>query len=177
MRTDSTAYTESLGLSAKDPRYAIKIAFKDDGTQDRWFTSHADGLYEVGASVDLDTIRGLGGTTQQLFPNEGRATVGNFSFSLVDRSTAISAELRSQLDAGNGLRDKTVEFYAGDASLTDFNDYALFQTQIVTSLDQKDGEYFAGCHDIQRIAKSKIFRPEVTNIADTPPVQQSDISG
>ena len=164
MKTFGSAFDAILNSTTKAPRYAIKIYFDEAGTNYHWVTSHPGTLLPVAETeYTHNVLKGLSGTSQQIFPSEGRATIGALSFKV--RDSGISQLLRDNLDAGRGLNGQKVEVYLGDETLTNWSDYELYQTQIVKGVETSENWYTFNTSDVQRTAKTKIFEVKSTNIS------------
>ncbi|MEM1232452.1 MAG: hypothetical protein AAGI15_18080, partial [Pseudomonadota bacterium] len=142
----------------RERRFVIVVSFEDDGSQDVYIPSHSDVLGITGPTLEarLDTISSV---SQQLYVDEGRATIGQFNFSAVDRNLSLTNEQRTQLQShGRGLRNKRVRYYVGFAQLP-FERYLLRTTQIIKDVVYGKSVYQFSCADIQRIAREKIMAP------------------
>ncbi len=169
MRQDSPLFRADNLAVAKQPRYVIAIDF--DGTV-QYFTSHDDIANVPGSPID-DVVAGISATSQTLNPERANATIGSMSFDLIDLANAITNKFRTELDTNDvGLRGRTCSFYLGYKSIVhgvqdtgpastsdnpDFDEFVLFQTQIIRNVDTKDGKYTVHCADIQRETKKQIF--------------------
>lgn len=132
-----------------------------------YLTSHAqaDSAIVTGAPVTYNVIEKLAGTSQQISPDEGRATIGAISYSVVDKSSALTSKIYAKLAAGYGLKGKRVRFYLGYDGLT-WDDYCLIQTQIVDSISfNADGSYAIQCADVNRSVRTDIFDPKTTTLS------------
>ena len=179
MRPDSPLFIADNAAVAKQPRYVIAIDF--DGTL-QYFTSHDD-IANVPGTPVLNSIEGISATSQTLNPERANATIGNMSFDLVDLAGAVTDKFRTELDTNNvGLRDRTTLCYLGWKSIVhgvqdtgpastsdnpDFNEFVLFQTQIIRNVETKDGRYSVQCADIQRETKKQIFALNLTYLTDS----------
>ena len=189
MRSDSTFFNTDNILGSKDPRYVISIDF--DGVV-QYLTSHGD-IANVPGTPIQDSIQGISATSQTLNPDKANATIGSMTFDIVDLNSAFTDKVRTELDTnGVGLRGRTVAFYMGyvsqndgagilDVSSTDdnpdFDNFALFQTQVIQNVQTREGRYSVSCADIQRQTKKQVFdlaltylTSSITDIATTIPV-------
>ena len=156
MRADALAFAEKNLAPAKEPRYTIEIAFTDDFTDLYYLTSHSDGATPGGAVVEANVIEDISGTSQRLYPDEGRAEIGAISFNVVDAASALTTKLNDKMAFGKALRGKRVRVYMGFKDLA-WADYSLIQTQLVERIVYKDGVYTFQCRDVQRQMREKIF--------------------
>ncbi len=179
MRQDSPLFIADNSAVAKQPRYVIAIDF--DGTV-QYFTSHDDIANVPGTPID-DVVAGISATSQTLNPERANATIGSMSFDLIDFANAVTNKFRTELDTNDvGLRGRTCSFYLGYKSIVhgvqdtgpastsdnpDFDEFVLFQTQIIRNVDTKDGKYTVHCADIQRETKKQIFTLELTYLTDS----------
>ncbi len=167
MRIDNEQFALANLKASKEPRYAVKIAFDDVGLFKEYFTSHADTLVPVGASVTHGVLQQFTGTSQKLNPEEARSEIGSMTVRLVDKDGAITALINTYLDGELGLRHKFISFYVGESGLTQWSDYVQVQTQIITEVQFSEGVYILRCSDIQRETRKKIFDPFRTTLSRT----------
>ena len=196
MRADNTLFATDNVDSSKQPRYVVSIDF--DGTLQH-ITSHGD-IANVPAALPIlqNALLGISATSQTLNPDRANATIGSMAFDVVDLANAFTNLVRTQLTTNSiGLRGRTVQFFVGykseqdgagilDATSTDdnpdFDNFVLFQTQVVQTVETKEGKYSIQCADIQRQTKRQIFdlaltylTSSITDSATTIPVL--DLSG
>lgn len=171
MRSDSAAFALQNLAASKEPRYTIEIAFDPANTDLWYFTSHSDGETANPSVTTYGVVEGLSGTSQRITPQKGIATIGNLSFSLVDKSSAVRDLQNTKLVLGKSLRRMRVRVYVGFDGLS-WSDYSLVQTQIIDDVQYEDGAYTFKCSDIQREARKDIFDVAETNITAT--VSDSD---
>ncbi len=131
-----------------------------------FLTSHpqADSAIITGAPVIYDVIRDVSGTTQQLYPDEARATIGAMSFDVIDKSINITTKVYTKLADGYGLKGKRARLYMGFDGLT-FSEYELRWTQIVDSVSFDSGAYAVRCADVNRSVRKDIFDLKTTNLS------------
>lgn len=169
MRSDNVLFETDNMRGDKRPRYVVSIDF--DGTL-QYLTSHDD-IANVPGSPIQNSILGISATSQTLNPDRANATIGSMSFDIVDLASAFTNKVRTELDTNDaGLRGRTVKFYMGyltdqsgagilDGSSTDdnpdFDNFILFQTQVIQTVETKEGRYSIKCADIQRQTKKQIF--------------------
>lgn len=179
MRADNAFFSTANAYLSKEPRYVVSVDF--DGTI-QYFTSHDDIANVPGTPIE-GVLLGISATSQTLNPDRANATIGSMSFQLVDLAEAITDLIRTELTTNDvGLRGRTCAFYmgyktdqvgGGDISPSgtgddpDFDNFALFQTQIVQSVETKDGRYNIKCADIQRETKRQIFELALTYLTDS----------
>ena len=196
MRADNTLFATDNVDGSKQPRYVVSIDF--DGTV-QYFTSHGD-IANVPSTppVVQNVLFGISATSQTLNPDRANATIGSMSFDIVDLASAFTNLVRTELNTNDvGLRGRTVKFYIGykseqdgagilDGSSTDdnpdFDNFVLFQTQVVQVVETKEGKYTIRCADIQRQTKTQIFdlaltylTSSITDVATT--IAVLDLSG
>lgn len=159
MRDDPAAFAAANTAPWKSPRVVVAIIFE---TNSLYFTSHGD-IPNVPGVVQNWTVLEPSVVSQRLNPDQGRAEIGSASFRLVDKGGATTANIRSRLAAGAGLRNRTVKFWMGYEGL-DFSQFVLFQTQIVTGVTYDAGVYDIQCADIQRETRKDIFDLAQTNL-------------
>ena len=130
-----------------------------------YFVSHGDiTVTGPGVVVGNARLKSSAVTSQRLYPQEGRATIGSFSFDVVAVAESATEAQRDSLLIGTGLRSKRVEFYSGFAGL-DWDDYLLENTQVVHEVGYKDLVYSIRCQDITREARQDVFEPVVMHLA------------
>ena len=179
MRADPTLFEVQNAQGSKEPRYTVAIDF--DGTIQH-FTSHDD-IANVPGTPITDVLRGISATSQTLNPDRANATIGSMSFDLVDLNEQFTDTVRDELlNNGVGLRGRTVSFFIGYKDLDsiseetevgsggttpDFDEFVLFQTQVIREVETKDGRYSVKCADIQRETKKRIFEPVRTYLTSS----------
>ncbi len=188
MRLDNTLFTTDNIRENKQPRYVVGIDF--DGTI-HYITSHSD-IANVPGTPIQGALVGISATSQTLNPDRANATIGSMSFDIVDLAEAFTNLVRTELDTNDvGLRGRTVTFHIGyktdqdgagilDPGSTDdnpdFDNFALFQTQIVQRVETKEGRYSVKCADIQRQTKKKLFETAITYLTNSIDDSQTTIS-
>lgn len=125
-------------------------------------TSHV-GISGVPGIVLDGILKDISATSQRIVPDEGRSEIGSMSFSLVDRSSAVTNEFRAKLVALKGLRGKTVRLYRGFEGFT-WSEFSLFQTQVIYDAEFDFGTYKIECADITREQRKEIFEPKATTL-------------
>ncbi len=182
MRSYNPLFSVHNRSRSKNPYWVVEIAFDRDNTDLVYFTSHAEARSPDGAPVIHGVVDSISGTSQRVYPIEGRSTIGDISVDLVDRGGWLTDLFRAKLlGEDKGLREKRVRVYMGFEGLA-WNNYELVQTQIVSGRVQYDqGSYRLSCSDIQRSARKDIFlavstrlRETVSQNATTIPVLRTD---
>lgn len=181
MRVDNTLFDTDNSDGSKEPRYVISGDF--DGTV-QYMTSHGD-IANVPSSppVMQNVLKGVSATSQTLNPGRANATIGSMSFDIVDLDEVFTDFVRDQLEINDvGLRGRTFRFYLGykteqdgagilDGGSTDdnpdFDNFILFQTQIVQSVNTREGGYTIHCADIQRETKTQLFDLALTYLTNS----------
>jgi len=172
VRADNTLFATDNVDGSKQPRYVVSIDF--DGTLQH-LSSHDDiANVPTALAVIQNAIVEISATSQTLNPDRANATIGSMSFDIVDLANAFTNVVRTQLTTNNiGLRGRTVQFFVGykseqdgagilDGTSTgdnpDFDNFVLFQTQVIQAVETKEGKYSIKCTDIQRTIKKQIFK-------------------
>lgn len=161
MRDDSQEYASFSEAQTKEPRFVIKLEYT---TSSPHFTSKANIANVPGVPVQ-GVVKNLSAVSQQLFPEDGRTTIGGFTFDLIDLSSAVTDELRTQLSTNDeGPRFNTVEVFKGFSD--DFNDpeWRLINTYILDNLSETTGGYQVRCTDITRELNDTIFDQKKTTL-------------
>jgi hypothetical protein len=163
MRVDSIRFAHSNQAANRKPRCVIRIEFDVASIH---LTSHDD-ITGVAGDVIYGVVQSPSAISQRIFPDEGRSTIGAFSFSIVDKAEAFTIAIRSQLfDQLAGLRRRKVQFYVGYEGMA-FSEFQLFQTQIVSACSYHRGVYDIKCQDITRELRQEVFRPNSTTLRDS----------
>jgi hypothetical protein len=162
MRTDPAVFAVRNTSAQKSPRFVIKIEYSSYSLH---LSSHndIDGVpspHLEGCVVEPSI------SSQKLNPDQGRAEIGAASFAVLDRTGALTSQLRSLLVGGQGLRGRQVRFYLGYEGMN-FTEFVLVGTQIVKDAAYDRGAYRIGCHDVQRAARKDIFVLANTTISAT----------
>lgn len=127
-------------------------------------TSHADVTTWPTGTVYANVLEDLSSTSQEINPDEGRATISQFSFSIVDKGQTITSALRAQLAALRGVRGRVVRAYEGEAGFS-ASQYQLICTQLVAGLKAPRGGYQVKCQGIVRETRTKIMELKSTTLA------------
>lgn len=179
MRKDNKLFETDNKLGSKEARYVVSIDF--DGTV-QYFTSHDD-IANVPGTPIQSVLIGISATSQTLNPDRANATIGSMSFDILDLNEAFTDLVRTELATNDvGLRGRTCTFHIGYKTdqigagviapgstddNPDFDNFALFQTQIVQSVESKEGRYSIKCADIQRETKKQIFELALTYLTNS----------
>lgn len=166
MRADNAAFALKNQARTKLARYTIEIAFDTAATDLYHFTSdkQENSAIPGGALVTYNVIENLSGASQQINPDEARATIGAIQFSLVDRNSAITSLFNTKLAAGKGLKGKRARIYCGYEGLS-FSEYSLIQTQIIDTVSFSKAGYQIKCADVNRSARKDIFDLKKTTLS------------
>ena len=164
MRQDGAAFSAKNLLQSKAPQFLIKLDF---GANDFYLTGGSSTALPggvPGADVKHGSFKTVSSTSQSIDPKRARSTIGAITFEGVDLDQALTAEIRTRLTAGEGLRGKTVTFYLGHDDL-DFTDFITFQTQVIRRVVLRGGvTYVFHCEDIQREARKDILTEVSTTL-------------
>lgn len=161
MRIDNATFAAANKDATKEPVIVVEVAFDSANTDLYYFCTHTvDGL--SGVNVINNCIEGVSGTSQKLNPDKALSTIGSMSFETLD--SGLTELQKSKLNSGYGLKGKRVRFYIGDASLA-WSDFILAQTQIIETVDYKDGSYKFKCSDVQRQMRKDIFELKTTALS------------
>lgn len=189
MRADSFPFSAQNAASVKSPRFVIKIEFETDSL---YMTSHTD-ITGVPGTVIHGVLQEPSAISQKIVPDEGRSEIGSFTFSLVDKDSQFTDEIRERLNNGHGMRGRRVKFWIGYKDTTvattgfgaggfggggfgigeetdpgvPFENFQLFQTQIVKNCGFNDLAYTVRCADITREQRANIFDPKTTTLRDS----------
>lgn len=166
MREFNDNFLDASTQASKETLYTIEIATDAAFTTLEYFTSSTDAQHPGGASVIDSVVKNISGTSQKIDPIKFVASIGSINFELLDKNSAVTALFNSNLDGGDGLREKRVRIYMGYVDL-DWSDYEIIQTQIITGVVSDGPVYKISCSDIQRIEKKDIFDLAKTNIQST----------
>ena len=147
-----------LRLDSKELRYAVGVIYS---TSSPHFTSRT--LSNVTGTPVQSTLGSMGGISQQLNPDEGRSTIGEFVFEAVDVNGAATSALRTQLDSNNeGPRWREVRVFVGVSD--DFTEFDRVATYQVQNVELQGAKYVFPCSDISRQLRDKIFEPKKTRL-------------
>lgn len=153
MRIDNSSFADLNKDQQREPSFVVEIAFDSANTDLIYLTFDAvTGL--SGYNVINGVLEKISGTTQKINPDKAVSTIGSMTFSAIDDT--LTATQKTKLAGGDGLRGKRVRYYVGMQSLS-WSDFVLAQTQMIESVDYKDGVYTFKCADIQRQMREDIF--------------------
>jgi hypothetical protein len=169
MRSFSNAFAALLTSDKKRPRFVLQVSFSGSSADDVWIKSHSDiDLTAVTGTVLAAKTQSISVLSQQVFPDDGRSTIGNFSFDAVDVSGSLTTAQRTALVTNShGLRYRTVKLWVGFAELT-FSQYETYATQIVNEVKFGSSVYTFTCSDIQREIRKTVMVP--TKLALAQPI-------
>lgn len=165
MRSDSLSFAGANTAVSREPRFVVQILFSDSSPS---FTSIA-GLTGVPGDVYEETIAKISSISQQVWPEEGRTTIGSITVELVETiANDITAELRSQLltltpSDAESARDKRMRIYVGFSD--NFADFQLVNTMFVSDVSFSNGTYRIQARDKTRALRTTILEPKETVLA------------
>ncbi len=166
MREFNDNFIALSSQSTKEPLYTIEISTDTAFTTLEYFTSSPDAQHPAAASVIDSVVKNISGTSQKIDPIKFVASIGSINFELLDKNGTVTALFNSNLDGGDGPRQKRVRIYMGFQGL-EWADYEIIQTQIITGVVYDKAAYKISCSDVQRIEKKDIFDLAKTNIQTT----------
>ncbi|GAB2507082.1 hypothetical protein [Microbulbifer agarilyticus] len=156
--------SETFDLYNSAPQRALRLVVVIEFPTPVYLASHGD-IPGLPAGALGGVLGKVSSTSQRLQPEAGRAEIGAISFELVDVGGVFTDTLRNQLQAGHGIKGRTVRLYQGGAGM-DWADFRLEQTQVAEeSLGYDHGRYRVRCRDIQREMRKDIFVPRSTRLA------------
>lgn len=129
----------------------------------------AGAISNVPGSVVAGCLEDISAVSQELHPDEGRATIGSLSFSAVDLAGALTDLIRDQLfDEDAGVRHHEVRLFTGDSSNFTDGTWRQVATYIVDGIVEYDqGAYRFSCSDRQREMRKDIFTLAKTRLEVT----------
>lgn len=153
MRIDNPEFSFNNKAQARTPVFVVRISFDTANTDVHYITSApVNGLT---GNIINNSLKFVSSTSQSLNPDKALSTIGSIKFQCLD--DGLTQLQRQKLQAGDGLKDKLVQFYMGDLDLT-WDKYALVNTQTIsTSVSYKDQVYTFQCADVQRQLRKNIF--------------------
>lgn len=157
-----------------NPRYAISVAFDVDSTELVWLTSHPDTETPDGAIVISDVVRDISGTSQKIDPDKGQATIGGFSFAVVDKNSDVTEYIQAKLIAGKGLRQKLITVYKGEQGDT-WAQYFPIVSPIIDGISNNGTAHNFRCSDIKRVLRRDINDPDMTTLSRAVTANQGHI--
>lgn len=162
MRADTATFHSANVAPQKSPRFVVATIFD---VASIYVTSHT-GITTVPGVVLDGHLQEPSAISQKIVPDEGRSEIGSMSFTLVDKDSAFTDEVRSKLNDGKGLRGKEVRLYVGYEGM-DFTAFQRFQTQVVSDAEYDEGVYRIQCRDITREQRKEICEPKKTTLRDS----------
>jgi hypothetical protein len=161
VRSDNSAFSTVNKARNRELFFVVEMAFDLANTDLLYLTfDTTPGL--SGANVINGCLESISGSTQKINPDKALSTIGAMTFSVID--IGLTDYQKAKLTSGNGLRGKRARFYVGGAGL-DWTAFVLAQTQIIDSVDFKDGVYTFKCADIQRQMRVDIFDMKKTALS------------
>jgi hypothetical protein len=162
VRVDPDAFVAKDRAAAKSPRFVVKIEFPSVSL---YLSSHSD-ITGIPATHIAACLVEPSITSQKLNPDQGRAEIGEASFTVADRNTEFSDNVRALNNVGQGLRDRWCRFYLGYEGMA-WSEFQLIGTQQIKAASFDKGAYRISCNDIQRAARKDILDLAATTIAST----------
>ena len=164
MRSFNEAAKAYLGASNKEPRFVIQISYSGSSADDVYVVSHAGITFSGSPTILAARVESLSALSQQIFPDEGRSTIGSMSFDATDTTGSLTSSQRTNLlTSGRGLRFKTVKFWLGFYDQV-FADFSLYATQMLMGVSYDAGLYSFSCSDVQRATKDSVFNRVVLRL-------------
>lgn len=148
------AYAQS---TAREPRLAVQIIFDASSPT---ITSKT-GISNLPGTAIEGVISGVSSVSQQVWPDEGRATIGGCTITIMDNASPvnITQELLDQLENnGEGIRNKEIRVWRGFTD--DFDDYERVGTFYADTVEYFDGVYKIRCRDKSRQLREYIHDPK-----------------
>lgn len=159
MKKPPQHYEDNLYSPQQRYRHVIGIEFSD--TSAAYFTSSSSAFVPAGvAAADRydSVIVGITSQSQRFDFKTATSSIGSLKVKLADLNGDISARLKAELDAGNGLRGKKITYWNGFDDAASFDDYLKQFTYVIDSVvDYRDGVYTLQCSSVHRFAKRTIF--------------------
>lgn len=152
-----------LTAPRREPRHVVAIIYP---TGSLYFTSRT-GMTNVPGQVVQGVLKDVSSVSQQLYPDEGRSTIGAMSFSVVDVDGDVTDLIRSQLQTFDyGIRRREVRVYTGDSD--DFNLLTRVETYVIDSVvELRESTYRFACSDRNREMRDDIFEQVGTRLTST----------
>jgi hypothetical protein len=147
----------------RQPRLVVGVIYP---TGSMYLTSH-EGIAGVPGQVVYGCLEDVSSSSQQIFPDEGRSTIGGLTFTAVDLSQDISSVIRDQLLTYEyGIRNREVRVWTGDDD--NFNRYTRVDTFVIDSVVELDGRsYRFTCSDRTRELRTEVFVQVGTKLTTT----------
>lgn len=156
----------------RDPRIVVAIIFPTGSI----YLTNRQGIENVPGNVIHGVLTDISSTSQTLYPDEGRATIGSMSFTAVDLNGALTAELREQLRVFNhGIRLREVRVFTGDTN--DFADFTRVETYVVDdAVELTERSYRIMCSDRNRELRTDVFEQVGTRLNATLAVDDETVT-
>ncbi len=130
------------------------------------YLTNRTGMTNVPGNVTQGVLTDISASTQRLFPDEGRSTIGTLSFSAIDLNSDLTADLRSQFTTYGSPRGREVRVFTGDTS--NFNELVRVETYVVDDAVAFERRgYSFRCSDRTREEKVSIFDKATTRLDAT----------
>lgn len=161
MRILNPSFQVANSAPVRRPRIVAQIIFDLSSPT---LTSH-DGISSLPGTAIEGVISGASSVSQEIFPDEGRATIGSVTLRLTNRGDpAITDALRDQLlTLGQGIRDREVRIWVGFSD--DFEDFELVATAYADDVAVSATGYTIRCRDKSKALREQIFERKVTRLA------------
>ena len=161
MRAVNPTFVTGNAARNRRPRLAVQIVFDVSSPT---LTSQS-GIANLPGTEIQGVIDDVSSISQQIFPEEGRATIGQLTIKLIDGGspTNFTDELREQLTYDAGSRDREIRVFVGFTD--DFNDFERVGTFFVDNVSYLDGVYTVTARDKSKALRQDIFQRKRTNIA------------
>lgn len=163
MRTDPQPFATYNWSRDRAPVFVVQILFDVSSPS---FTSEP-GIINVPGTLISNTLTKLSSVSQQVWPEEGRTTIGSLTVTIAETSAAaITDELREQLlDYNQGPRDRPLKLYVGYTS--DFDEFVLVNTLYIDGISYERGTYIITARDKTRELREQICAPKQTKLTAT----------
>lgn len=171
MRTDPPDVATAREARSQEWRFALQIMFD---TSSPTITSR-EGIANMPGTPIEGVIKAISSRSQQVWPDEGRTTIGQITVDILDIGDALTIELRDQLHNDDaGIRDKELRVFAGTGD--DFNNFTRVATAFVDSCSYSDGVYSLVARDRTRELRDKILEPKKTRTSAAVAIDATTIS-
>lgn len=171
MRIDTPEIAAARGAQSQEWRYALQIMF---ATSSPTITSR-DGIANLPGTPIEGVIKSISSRSQQVWPDEGRTTIGQITVDILDIAEALTDELRDQLHNDDaGIRDKEIRVFAGVGD--DFNNFTRVATAFVDGCQYENGVYTIVARDRTRELRDKILEPKKTRLSAALTVDATTLS-
>jgi hypothetical protein len=148
----------------REPRTAVAIIYPTGSI----YITNRPGIANVPGNVVHGCLKDPSASSQDLYPDQGRSTIGSFTFTAVDLDEAITDEIRTQLLVEDrGLSRREVRVITGDTDdFTDWQDQRV-DTYVVDGVVRSGRSYVFSCSDRTREQRVSIFEQQKTRLAST----------